>query len=81
VEKRVVSVRIGECGDRAKGVGGRGPPPADSWTWRKYGQKPIKGSPYPRYASLSLSLGANLDYRGDNCWFNSEQLGDLLLVL
>lgn len=23
--------------------------PADEYSWRKYGQKPIKGSPYPRY--------------------------------
>ncbi|KAG8375020.1 hypothetical protein BUALT_Bualt10G0056100 [Buddleja alternifolia] len=27
----------------------------DMWAWRKYGQKPIKGSPYPRF-SFSLSL-------------------------
>jgi hypothetical protein len=47
VEKRVVSVPIAECGDRPKGAG-EGPPPSDSWAWRKYGQKPIKGSPYPR---------------------------------
>ncbi|CAL0312620.1 unnamed protein product [Lupinus luteus] len=30
----------------------------DSWAWRKYGQKPIKGSPYPRsYYKCSTSKG------------------------
>jgi hypothetical protein len=78
VEKRVVLVRIG---DKAKGGSGEGPPPADSWTWRKYGQKPIKGSPYPRYASLH-SWGANLDYRDDiiAARLIRSRLGDLLLV-
>ncbi|CAI9762439.1 unnamed protein product [Fraxinus pennsylvanica] len=31
---------------------------ADSWAWRKYGRKPIKGSPYPRnYYRCSTSKG------------------------
>ncbi|XP_075495922.1 WRKY transcription factor 22-like isoform X2 [Primulina tabacum] len=31
---------------------------SDSWAWRKYGQKPIKGSPYPRnYYRCSTSKG------------------------
>ncbi|XP_058095524.1 probable WRKY transcription factor 65 isoform X2 [Magnolia sinica] len=56
VQKRVVSVPIADVeGSRAKGEGA---PPSDSWAWRKYGQKPIKGSPYPRgYYRCSSSKG------------------------
>ncbi|XP_047311308.1 probable WRKY transcription factor 65 isoform X2 [Impatiens glandulifera] len=56
IQKRVVSVPIkdGE-GSRFKGESS---PPSDSWAWRKYGQKPIKGSPYPRgYYRCSSSKG------------------------
>ncbi|XVE88235.1 hypothetical protein DITRI_Ditri19aG0053500 [Diplodiscus trichospermus] len=54
--KRVVSVPIKDVeGSRLKGESA---PPSDSWAWRKYGQKPIKGSPYPRgYYRCSSSKG------------------------
>ncbi|XP_030548470.1 probable WRKY transcription factor 65 isoform X2 [Rhodamnia argentea] len=57
VQKRVVSIPIKDTeGSRLKGEGA--PPPSDSWAWRKYGQKPIKGSPYPRaYYRCSSSKG------------------------
>ncbi|KAK9085756.1 hypothetical protein Sjap_026167 [Stephania japonica] len=56
LQRRVVSVPIGDVdGSRLKGEGA---PPSDSWAWRKYGQKPIKGSPYPRgYYRCSSSKG------------------------
>ncbi|KAJ9563206.1 hypothetical protein OSB04_008366 [Centaurea solstitialis] len=57
IQKRVVSVPIKEIeGSRLKGE--TNAPPSDSWAWRKYGQKPIKGSPYPRgYYRCSSSKG------------------------
>lgn len=57
IQKRVISVPIKDVeGSRLKSE--MGAPPSDSWAWRKYGQKPIKGSPYPRgYYRCSSSKG------------------------
>ncbi|XVF87295.1 hypothetical protein PTKIN_Ptkin18bG0107700 [Pterospermum kingtungense] len=56
IQKKVVTVPIKDVeGSRLKGESA---PPSDSWAWRKYGQKPIKGSPYPRgYYRCSSSKG------------------------
>ncbi|CAL4888636.1 unnamed protein product [Urochloa decumbens] len=32
---------------------------SDVWAWRKYGQKPIKGSPYPRSAQLQTPFSVS----------------------
>ncbi|KAL2647714.1 hypothetical protein AAZX31_05G149700 [Glycine max] len=57
IQKRVVQIPMKETeGCRLKGESNT--PPSDSWAWRKYGQKPIKGSPYPRgYYRCSSSKG------------------------
>ena len=53
IQKRVVQIPIKEPhGSRLKGESNT--PPSDSWAWRKYGQKPIKGSPYPRYVCINV---------------------------
>ncbi|XP_057536927.1 probable WRKY transcription factor 65 isoform X2 [Amaranthus tricolor] len=56
IQKKVVTFPLKEMeGSRFKGDC---TPPSDSWAWRKYGQKPIKGSPYPRgYYRCSSSKG------------------------
>ncbi|XP_057797630.1 probable WRKY transcription factor 65 [Salvia miltiorrhiza] len=58
VRKKVMSVPIKDI-ERLRLKGDHvSAPPSDSWAWRKYGQKPIKGSPYPRgYYRCSSSKG------------------------
>lgn len=54
-QKKIVCVPAGGEG-KQKGE----TPPSDLWAWRKYGQKPIKGSPYPRgYYRCSSSKGCS----------------------
>uniref|UniRef100_A0A2N9IQM3 WRKY domain-containing protein n=1 Tax=Fagus sylvatica TaxID=28930 RepID=A0A2N9IQM3_FAGSY len=67
VQKTVVSVRIGANVGKPKSEG----PPSDFWSWRKYGQKPIKGSPYPR---CSTSKGCSAKKQVERCRTDSSML-------
>ncbi|XVF22081.1 hypothetical protein REPUB_Repub12eG0143000 [Reevesia pubescens] len=71
VEKTVVTVKIGENGGKLKNEG----PPSDLWSWRKYGQKPIKGSPYPRgYYRCSTSKGCSAKKQVERCRTDASML-------
>ncbi|KAH9309262.1 hypothetical protein KI387_037173, partial [Taxus chinensis] len=55
-QKRIVCVPAAGGSNRPSGES----LPSDLWAWRKYGQKPIKGSPYPRgYYRCSSSKGCS----------------------
>ncbi|XVF72749.1 hypothetical protein PTKIN_Ptkin12aG0145400 [Pterospermum kingtungense] len=71
VEKTVVTVKIGENSGKLKNEG----PPSDLWSWRKYGQKPIKGSPYPRgYYRCSTSKGCSAKKQVERCRTDASML-------
>ncbi|KAL8262221.1 hypothetical protein R6Q59_026270 [Mikania micrantha] len=50
-------------------------PSCDFWSWRKYGQKPIKGSPYPRgYYKCSTSKNCSAKKQVEICRTDASML-------
>lgn len=73
-EKMVVTVKIEENEGKQR-RSELGPPPSDCWSWRKYGQKPIKGSPYPRgYYKCSTSKGCMAKKQVERCRTDASML-------
>ncbi|KAL1543959.1 DNA binding domain [Salvia divinorum] len=53
----------------------KGWPPSDCWSWRKYGQEPIKGSPHPRgYYRCSTSKGCSAKKQVERCKTGASKL-------
>ncbi|KAL1558355.1 putative WRKY transcription factor 65 [Salvia divinorum] len=71
-ERVVVAVKIeGKSKKQQRNEG----PPSDCWSWRKYGQKPIKGSPYPRgYYRCSTSKGCSAKKQVERCKTDASML-------
>ncbi|KAL8527202.1 hypothetical protein ACS0TY_005180 [Phlomoides rotata] len=70
--ERVVVVKVEESEKKQQRNEG---PPSDCWSWRKYGQKPIKGSPYPRgYYRCSTSKGCSAKKQVERCKTDASML-------
>ncbi|KAF5936652.1 hypothetical protein HYC85_024158 [Camellia sinensis] len=71
-QKGVVTVKIEANDHRKQRSEG---PPSDCWSWRKYGQKPIKGSPFPRsYYRCSTSKGCPAKKQVERCKTEASML-------
>uniref|UniRef100_A0A5B7A5Q8 Putative WRKY transcription factor 65 n=1 Tax=Davidia involucrata TaxID=16924 RepID=A0A5B7A5Q8_DAVIN len=72
IQKTVVAVKIEANDVKQKSSEGS---PSDCWSWRKYGQKPIKGSPYPRgYYKCSTSKGCSAKKQVERCRTDASML-------
>ncbi|KAK4751191.1 hypothetical protein SAY87_004673 [Trapa incisa] len=55
--------------------------PSDLWAWRKYGQKPIKGSPYPRQLFFLSSISFPSLHNLNNISINNLAWTNLIVHL